>query len=66
MDGGAWWAAVHGVAAGRTRLSDKSFFGTGLCSFVDLFSVAAVTLEGQARLTKLAKFIICPFRGAVC
>ena len=44
----------------------KSFFGTGLCSFVDLFSVAAVTLEGQARLTKLAKFIICPFRGAVC
>ena len=22
MDGGAWWAAVHGVAKGRTRLSD--------------------------------------------
>ena len=22
MDGGAWWAAVHGVAEGRTRLSD--------------------------------------------
>ena len=22
MDGGAWWAAVHGVARGRTRLSD--------------------------------------------
>ena len=22
MDGGAWWAAVHGVADGRTRLSD--------------------------------------------
>ena len=22
MDGGAWWAAVHGIAEGRTRLSD--------------------------------------------
>ena len=22
MDGGAWWAAVHGVADGWTRLSD--------------------------------------------
>ena len=22
MDGGAWWAAVHGVATSRTRLSD--------------------------------------------
>ena len=25
MDGGAWWAAVHGVAEGRTRLSDFTF-----------------------------------------
>ena len=25
MDGGAWWAAVHGVAKSRTRLSDLSF-----------------------------------------
>ena len=22
MDGGAWWAAVHGVAKSRTRLND--------------------------------------------
>ena len=22
MDGGAWWAAVHGVAEGQTQLSD--------------------------------------------
>ena len=22
MDGGAWWAAIHGVAKSRTRLSD--------------------------------------------
>ena len=24
-DGGAWWAAVHGVAKSRTRLSDFPF-----------------------------------------
>ena len=26
MDGGAWWAAVHGVAEGWTRLSDFTLF----------------------------------------
>ena len=26
MDGGAWWATVHGVARSRTRLSDFTFF----------------------------------------
>ena len=25
MDGGAWWAAVHGVAKSRTRLGDFPF-----------------------------------------
>ena len=25
MDGGAWWATVHGVAKSQTRLSDFSF-----------------------------------------
>ena len=25
MDGGAWWAAVHGVTMSRTRLSDFTF-----------------------------------------
>ena len=25
MDGGAWWAAVHGVMTSRTRLSDFTF-----------------------------------------
>ena len=25
MDGGPWWAAVHGVAKGQTRLSDFTF-----------------------------------------
>ena len=25
MDGGAWWATVHGVAKSGTRLSDFTF-----------------------------------------
>ena len=25
MDGGAWWASVHGVANSQTRLSDFTF-----------------------------------------
>ena len=25
MDGGTWWAAVHGVARSQTRLSDFTF-----------------------------------------
>ena len=25
MDGGAWWAVVHGVAKSRTRLSNLTF-----------------------------------------
>ena len=25
MDGGAWWAAVYGVAKSRTRLSELTF-----------------------------------------
>ena len=25
MDGGAWWAAVHGVTKGQTRLNDFTF-----------------------------------------
>ena len=25
MDGGGWWAAVHGVAKSRTRLSNFTF-----------------------------------------
>ena len=25
MDGGAWWAAVHGVTESRTRLRDFTF-----------------------------------------
>ena len=36
MDGGAWWAAVHGVEKSQTRLSDFNFtftfYGLGCSS----------------------------------
>ena len=28
MDGGAWWATVHGVAKSQTQLSNFTFNGT--------------------------------------
>ena len=36
MDGGAWWAPVHGVAMSRTRLSDFTFFSNNVRSTADL------------------------------
>ena len=32
MDEGAWWAAVHGAAEGRTRLRDFTF--TYICNSI--------------------------------
>ena len=31
MDGGVWWAAVHGVAKSRTRLCDFTFTVSQIC-----------------------------------
>ena len=40
MDGGAWQAAVHGVAKSRTRLSDFTFFFIFI--FILLYNTALV------------------------
>ena len=47
MDGGAWWAAVHGVTESRTRLSDFTF----TCHFHALrkWHPTAVLLPGESR-----------------
>ena len=37
MDGGAWWAAVHGVAQSQTRLKRLSSSSSAGC-VIDLFS----------------------------
>ena len=41
IDGGAWWATVHGVAKSRTRLSDFTF--TLMPIIPSVFSVLAIT-----------------------
>ena len=48
MDGGAWWAAIHGVTKSRTQLSD----------FISLTSLAPyfITGEGNARWVPPSKF----------
>ena len=38
MDGGAWWATVHGVAKSWTRLSDFTFTFNFSSSLTLLFS----------------------------
>ena len=49
MDGGAWWATVHGVAKSRTRLSDfTSLYGVylKLILYVNYSSIKSkITLE---------------------
>ena len=53
MDGGAWLAAVHGVAKSRTRLSDFSFtfhFHALEKEMATHFSVLAWRIPGMAEL----------------
>ena len=38
MDGGAWWATVHGVAKSRTRLSDFTFFHICFIDYAKAFN----------------------------
>ena len=38
MDGGAWWAAVHGVAESWTRLSDFTFMSDFTFTFTFIHS----------------------------
>ena len=52
MDGGAWWAAVHGVAKSRTQLSDFTFtfhFHALEKEMATHSSVLAVPGESQGR-----------------
>ena len=42
MDGGAWWAAVHGVAKSRTRLSDLTSQRPDMGAYVCVYLVHIV------------------------
>ena len=54
LDGGAWWAAVHGVAQSRTRLKrlSSSSSSSGGCFFASLYIIleAKVVLWGCCQL----------------
>jgi len=54
MDGGAWWAAVHGVAKSRTRLSDFTF----TFHFLHLLEMAnALAFKGHCRIMLAGTFV---------
>ena len=44
MDGGAWWAIVHGVAKSQTRLSDFTYSWTDYVRFTQDVAPAATTM----------------------
>ena len=46
MDGGAWWATVHGVAKSRTRLSDFTYLT------FNRWEAIALPIEKHARIFK--------------
>ena len=48
MDGGAWWAAVHGIAEGRTRLSDFTFT-FHFCALEKEMATSPVFLPGESQ-----------------
>ena len=53
MDGGAWYAAVHGVAKGQARLSDFTFtfhFHALEKEMATHSSVLALTIPGRGSL----------------
>ena len=61
MDGGAWWAAVHGIARSWTRLSDFPFtfhFHALEKEMATHFSVLAWTIPGMGETGGL------PFMGS--
>ena len=48
MDGGAWWAAVHGAAKSRARLSDFTFtFQTPVLNSIDLKAQRTSQMSGE-------------------
>ena len=58
-DGGAWWAAVYGVAQSRTRLSDFTLYGVREFSNFILLHIAGQF--SQHHLLKRLSFVLCIF-----
>ena len=63
MDGEAWWAAVHGVAKSRPRLSDFTFLTAICCSFSSCFYTASPLLVEVSDLWLPTMGLTCDLRA---
>ena len=61
MDGGAWWAAVHGVANSRARLSDFTFTFPFHALEKEIWQPTPVFLPGESQ--GRGSLVGCRLRG---
>ena len=68
MDGGAWWAIVHGVAKSQIRLSDFTFFSFFLiCVYICFFpaeNIQSPTALSSVQLLSRARLLATPWTAA--
>ena len=68
VDGGAWWATVHGVAKSWTELSDLAHpWGQGFVSFIPELSGSTRAPVHREQLTSIwgmNEWILCLLRSA--
>ena len=59
-EGGAWWAAVYGVAQSRTRLNRLSSSSSSSCypKFYPVDSVLQITALVQIRILSLPEYFL--------
>ena len=55
MDGGAWWAAVYGVAQSRTQLKQLSSSSSNACTLVCLWLIVCLMVLARLSLQKQSK-----------
>ena len=63
MDGGAWWATVHGVAKSRTRLSDFTFKAVNEVIVIQSFSELFLWIFAQFAIFKTLSTLRTRFQG---
>ena len=64
VDGRAWWAAVHGVARSRTRLSDFTlFFHFRACALAQAARASQGTKRPSSRIERRAESLASPRDG---
>ena len=66
MNRGAWWAAVHGVAKSRTRLSDFTFaFPFHALAFLKNTHILHLLYQIEFLIIKLLKIFVLHYFGVV-